>query len=44
MTLYLRDELSVTVRDKGFWQFIQFSDISVEGLSDFFYFYSSDEN
>ena len=29
------------VRDEEFWQFMQFSDIGVEGLSDFFYFHSS---
>ena len=32
------------IRDKEFWQFMQFSDIDVEGLSDFFYFHNSDEN
>ena len=44
MTLYLRDKLSATVRDEEFWQFMQFSDIDVEGLSDFFYFHDSSEN
>ena len=44
MTLYLRDELSVTVRDEEFWQFMQFLDIGVEGLSDFFYFHDSSKN
>ena len=44
MTSYLRGELSATVRDEEFWQFMQFLDIGVEGLSDFFYFYSSDED
>ena len=44
MTSYLRDELSVTVRDEEFWQFMQFLDIGIEGLSSFFYFYNSSEN
>ena len=44
MTLYLRGELSVTVRDERFWQFMKFSDIDVEGLSSFFYFHDSSEN
>ena len=44
MTSYIEDELSVTVRDREFWQFMQFLNIGVEGLSDFFYFYDSSEN
>ena len=44
MTLYLRGELSATVRDKEFWQSMQFLDIGIEGLSDFFYFHNSDED
>ena len=44
MTSYLGGELGATVRDKEFWQSMQFSDIGVEGLSDFFYFYDSGED
>ena len=44
MTPYLGGELSATVRDEGFWQFMQFSDIGVEGLSGFFYFHGSSED
>ena len=44
MTSYLRDELSATVRDKEFWQSMQFSDIDIEGLSSFFDFHNSSEN
>ena len=44
MTSYLRGELSAMIRDEGFWQFMQFLDIGVEGLSDFFYFHDSSEN
>ena len=44
MTSYLRGELSAMIRDEEFWQSMQFSDIGVEGLSDFFYFHDSSED